>query len=92
MLRDGAAYTASMRDGREVWYRGERVEDITTHPVLGRCVRNRAREYDLHHDPRFRDVLSFEPPGGERHCIRYRVARSSQDLVERRRAVETFLE
>ena len=33
---DGRRYLESLRDGREVWYRGQRIEDVTTHPVFRR--------------------------------------------------------
>ena len=35
----GAEYLESLRDGREIWIYGERVEDVTTHPAF----RNTAR-------------------------------------------------
>ncbi len=30
----GAEYLQSLRDGREFWIYGERVDDVTTHPAL----------------------------------------------------------
>ena len=30
----GAEYLESLRDGREVYINGERVEDVTTHPAM----------------------------------------------------------
>jgi 4-hydroxyphenylacetate 3-monooxygenase len=30
----GAEYLESLRDGREIWLYGERVEDVTTHPAF----------------------------------------------------------
>ena len=32
MIRTGAQYRDSIRDGREVYVGGERVKDVTTHP------------------------------------------------------------
>ena len=37
-LRTPEQYKESLKDGREVYYRGERVEDVTTHPVIGKAV------------------------------------------------------
>ena len=34
MIRTGAEYRESIRDGREVWMNGERVTDVTTHPAF----------------------------------------------------------
>ena len=38
----GAEYLESLRDGREVWIHGERVEDVTTHPAFRNAARERA--------------------------------------------------
>ena len=35
MIRTGEQYLAGLRDGRTVYYDGERVEDVTKHPLLG---------------------------------------------------------
>src|SRR5688572_4042733 len=42
----GAEYLASLRDGREVYIYGERVEDVTTHPAFRNAARSVARIYD----------------------------------------------
>ncbi len=34
-LRTAQEYLKSLRDGREVYYRGERVEDVVQHPGSG---------------------------------------------------------
>jgi len=88
---NGRDYIESLKDGRQVWYDGERVPSVPDHPVLKRCVENRAREYDLHSDPKCRELLNFADDGGERRCIMYRVPRSREDLIAYRRALETAL-
>jgi 4-hydroxyphenylacetate 3-monooxygenase len=80
-----------MKDGRVVYYGGEPVKDIATHPILGRCVQNRAREYDLHHDPRFSEALSYVAENGKRRCIGYQIPRSMEDLKARRKALQVCL-
>ena len=37
-LRTPEQYKQSLRDGRSVYFRGEKVEDVTTHPVIGLAV------------------------------------------------------
>ena len=39
-------YLDSLRDGREIWIYGEKVEDVTTHPAFRNGVRSVARLYD----------------------------------------------
>ncbi len=34
MIRTGDEYRASLQDGREIYISGERVKDVTTHPML----------------------------------------------------------
>jgi len=37
-LRTVEQYKQSLRDGRKVYVRGERVEDVTAHPIIGVAV------------------------------------------------------
>ncbi|HEX5045795.1 MAG TPA: 4-hydroxyphenylacetate 3-hydroxylase N-terminal domain-containing protein [Gammaproteobacteria bacterium] len=53
----GAEYLESLRDGREVYIYGERVEDVTTHPAFRNTARMTARLFDALHDPKHRDKL-----------------------------------
>ncbi len=41
MALTGAEYLASLRDGREVWIDGERVDDVPAHPGFRTAARNR---------------------------------------------------
>ena len=43
MIRTGAQYRDSIRDGREVYVNGERVRDVTTHPMFKPLVDIRRR-------------------------------------------------
>ena len=54
----GAEYLASLRDGREVYIYGERVDDVTTHPAFRNAARSIARLYDALHDPKTKDLLT----------------------------------
>lgn len=44
-------YRASLRDGRELYFEGERVEDVTSHPLLGQTVDWAASGYERFYDP-----------------------------------------
>jgi hypothetical protein len=71
MLMNARQYIETLKDGREVWYEGEKVIIVPDHRVLRRCVENRAREYDLHDRPECRELLSFLDGSGERRCVLY---------------------
>ena len=51
MIRTGDEHRDSLRDGREVYMDGVRIEDVTTHPMFKPLVDVRARIYDMQHDP-----------------------------------------
>jgi 4-hydroxyphenylacetate 3-hydroxylase N terminal len=80
----GSDFLARIRDGREVWLRGERVPDVTAHPALGRGAATLARLLDRQHEPATRDLLTYEL-GGERYAVSFLMPRSVAD-VERRGA------
>src|SRR5437899_7133671 len=85
----GEEYLESLRDGREIWIYGERVEDVTTHPAFRNGVRSVARLYDALHDPETKDVLTVETDtgnGGYTHPF-FRAPTSAQDLVRGRDAI-----
>jgi 4-hydroxyphenylacetate 3-monooxygenase len=92
MIRTGEQYRDSIRDGREVWVNGERVTDVTTHPMFEPIVSLRARIYDLAHEAATRDVMSYPDPGtGERNSVGGKLPRSRQDWADKRAAVDLVL-
>ena len=88
----GAEYIESLRDDRCVYFHGERVKDVTTHPAFRNSVRSIARLYDALHDPAMRDVLTCETDtgsGGITHRF-FRVPRSVDELVKARDAIAAW--
>ena len=88
-VRSGSEFLKGLQDDREVWLEGERVEDVTTHPKLGRMAATLARLYDLQHAPETRDQMSFESPEtGDPISLSYMIPETVDDLVRRRGAFE----
>ena len=87
-LMTGDEYRESLRDGREIWYRGEKVLNVTTHPALAGGIDLLAEAYDQQHDPEFREVLTFEREDGARVSTAWMIPRSREDLRSRRACVE----
>ena len=83
-LLTGSDYRDSLRDGRQVWISGEKIDDVTTHPALRGMVDAVARIYDMHHDPEFRDLMTYELPEGGRGARTYQVPMTREDLAARR--------
>ena len=50
-VRNGEQFLEGLRDGREVWLEGARVDDVTAHPKLRRMAHTLAELYDLQCDP-----------------------------------------
>lgn len=88
----GAEYIASLRDGREVYYDGARVADVTMHPAFRNSVRSIARLYDALHDPAQQAVLTCPTDtgsGGYTHRF-FRVPRSRDDLRGAQQAIAAW--
>jgi 4-hydroxyphenylacetate 3-monooxygenase len=84
--RTGQQYIKGLQDQeREVWLRGERVKDVTTHPELSNGMRAIASLYDMQHDPALRDEMTYvSPTSGERVGLSFIVPRTRQELEQRR--------
>lgn len=72
-MRDPQSYLDGLRDGREVYYRGERVADVVAHPELGIAARHGA--------------LDFHGPSPEPSPF-YTIPRSAADLRARSALIE----
>ena len=89
--RSGAQYLAGLRDGREVWYAGERVADVTTHPAFAAGAQAIAQLYEMQQHPDHRDRLTYpSPQSGEPVGMSFRMPRRVADLVQRRRMLEVW--
>lgn len=91
MIRTAAEYRDSLRDGREIHINGERVKDVTTHPMFKPLVDIRARIYEMQHEPATRDVMT-SVDDGEVNAVGNKLPRKQQDWWDKRRATDTVLE
>ena len=83
-------YRASLRDGRTLWYRGRRVHDILEEPDLRVAVDHAALDYEIGHDPLYRDLaVAKDPDTGCEHSAYYAIPHSADDLLARSRLIET---
>jgi len=91
-IRTGAEYIERLKKTpREVWLRGERLEDVTTHPAFRRPIEQIVQLYDMQHDPVYADVLTRPGPDGPVGAS-FVPARSYADLVARREAYKVWSE
>jgi 4-hydroxyphenylacetate 3-monooxygenase len=90
-LRTKEDYLQSLRDDREVYYKGERIEDVTSHPATKGMIETQGDLYELQRDPEYRDRLTYEADG-ERYSIFYKRPESRADLEARREASKLWMD
>ncbi len=83
-IKTGDQYLSGLRDGREVWLRGNRVADVTCEPGLARGAHTLAMFLDRVHEPEQLAKLTYTDPGSdERYNISFLQPRTQQDVLRR---------
>jgi aromatic ring hydroxylase len=88
MLRTVREYVESLRDSRTVYFRGERVPDVTRHPVISVAIDHASIDYRLADDPSERDLAVVRDADGEEYSRYYQIPRTSDDLLKRSALIE----
>src|SRR5215471_16603151 len=92
-IKTGQDHVASLRDGRDVYIYGERVADVTAHKAFRNSVRSAAALYDFQSQTDKIETMTFSSPDTGRRVNRcWQLPASYTELVERRRALETWAE
>jgi 4-hydroxybutyryl-CoA dehydratase / vinylacetyl-CoA-Delta-isomerase len=86
-LRTPQQFLDGIKDGREVYYRGERVTSVADHPELGVAARHAAIDYEMAENPKYRELAVAEEDGKEFSAF-YRVPRNVEHLVQRSKLIE----
>ena len=90
MPTTGNEHLARLRDGRSIYIDGECVHDVTAHQAFRNVTQSVAKLYDFANDPSHRELMTFETESGGRANRIWQLPLSYPDLVERRRALETW--
>ncbi len=89
--RTGAQFLRGLKDARELWLDGVRVDDPTTHPALAGAAHALAAVFDLQYEAA--DVcLLPDPETGEPINISHVIPRSRADLERRHACMERTAE
>ena len=83
----GQEYLASLDDGREIWYDGKKVKDVSTHPAFRNSARSVARFYDAMHNPELQDDLLLEDEHGIITHKFFAPSHSNKELDAARKAI-----
>jgi len=89
-IRTPQQYIESLKDGRVVFCNGERVKDVTEHPILKICRDWVAMDYVLENDPRYRDLITEKNKDGDRVSFVLMPQRSRDDLLRLREIVKLW--
>src|SRR5579883_614309 len=81
-LKTAEQYKQSLRDGRAVFFRGEKVNDVTTHPVIGIAVEHACIDYRLAENQQYRELAVIKD-GQTEYSRYYHLPRNSDDLRKR---------
>lgn len=88
VIKSAEDFKKSIVDGREVYYRGEKVEDVTNHPYIGVAANHAAKLYELQGSPKVRDMLMVEEPKlGKIISGFYKIPRDYKDLIDRHKLI-----
>lgn len=89
-MLDGETFLASLDDGREIWFEGERVADVANHPAFANSARSIAGLYDSLHDPAQAETLTCVDRFGHRTHRFFAPSYCAEDLQGSRGAIEAW--
>jgi len=92
MIKTGEQHIASLRDGREIYLDGERVEDVTVHPAHRGAVASIGRMFDFQSATENQELMTFETETGTRANRIWQLPASYDELVTRREGLEAWTE
>ena len=89
MIRTGQQYLAGLRDGREVYVDGQRVDDVTVTEGLSGMAHTVAAMYDRQHDPEYAPIFTMEGPDGDVRSLAWLRPQNVHDLQRRQLFTQT---
>ncbi len=89
-IRTPQQYIDSLKDGRVVFCNGEKVKDVTEHPILKICRDWVAMDYVLENDARYQSLITEKNKEGDRVSFVLMPQRSRDDLLRLREIVKLW--
>jgi aromatic ring hydroxylase len=86
-LRTKDQFIESLRDGRNVYFKGEKV-DVTAHSFFDPVINHLGIEFEIPESSQYRELVTFSLNGKERYSKYFKIPRDSQDLLERSRIID----
>ena len=92
MIRTGDEYRESIRDGRVVFMNGEKVPDVTTHPMFKPLVDIRARIYDMQHEAATAPVMTYHDDNNEPFSVGLKLPYTQDDWQDKRKSTDAVFD
>ena len=89
-IRTAQQYVESLKDDRVVYCLGERVKDVTEHPILKTCLDWMAMDYVLQQDPQYQSLVTEKNEEGELVSFVFMQQKSKDDLLRLREVVKLW--
>lgn len=94
-IRTGQQYLDKLNSMKpHVLIDGEVVsENVADHPAFAPVARTYAKLFDMQHDPRYAEALTYDSPSsGQKVSASFLIPRTKEDLAHRRAAIRTWAE
>jgi 4-hydroxyphenylacetate 3-monooxygenase len=92
-MKNGQAHIEALRDGREIYLQGKRVDDVTTDPAFRNAAASAASLYDFQCAPGNVEKMTFTSPAtGDRVSRCWQLPTNYEELVARREALVAWAE
>ena len=82
-IRTGKQYLEGLRDNRNVWMHGKKVQDVTNENGLKRCAHTLAKFIDRQHEPKYINNLTYLDDDGDRCALAFKTPKSKEDIKDR---------
>ena len=82
-IRTGKQYLQGLRDDRNVWMHGKKVQDVTNENGLKRCAHTLANFIDRQHEPKYINNLTYLDDDGDRCALAFKTPKSKEDIKDR---------
>ena len=88
--RTGKQYIEALKKVKfDLYLHGKLVEDVTEEPLFQGPIQAIAQLYDLQHDERYRDILTYpSPTTGEPVSTAFLIPHTHEDMIKRRQALK----
>ena len=87
-VRTAEEYKQSIQDDRVVYFRGERIKNVTENPFFQRTISQMGLDYLIAKDPKYQALFVDRDEHGEEMRFLHKPERTAEDLLRRRQIVQ----